>query len=701
MSGPLPPTRVARDRGVPSASSRFFGALRDPLVVLDDRGRVVLTNPALQRAIGWDEPDMLGRRAIRWVHTEDRDQVRELLGVRQAGEEVSPIPIRISTRDGRWLPVTVQAHSVEMGAEQPALGFVVREVSHKLDLEEQLQKERNYLRALLEQVDVGIIACDPSGRITLVNPAFEAQHAIPAGERSLERWSEHLKFFDIDGVTPLKPEEAPLARALSGDRVHNVEYVVAHRDGEPRVRRANGTQIRDSDGRALGAVVALHDITEQRRAEGALRRQALHDPLTGLPNRALILDRLETALARAQRLGGQVIVYFLDLDNFKVVNDGLGHTVGDLLLIEVARRLSDCLRGGDTVGRIGGDEFIVLCEEVRSDAEADHIAERLRGAVAQPVRIEEYEVRPTASLGVARARQNDTAETLLRDADTAMYLAKERGRNRHESFDDNLRARAVRRVKAEQAILRALEHDGLRVVYQPIVRASDFRVVGAEALVRCYEPGRGLTPPSEFIPVAEAMGLIDQIDAWMLTQVCRQTAAWSTLVADRRLFVSCNVSTRLLERGDLPALVREARRLHGVDPGQISIELTETTLIKAGPTTRRALTELTEDGVQVGIDDFGTGYSSLTYLRDFPVSFVKIDRTFVEGLSTQPGNLAIVEAVCRLSRSLELSVTAEGVETSEQSATLAGLGVDHLQGYLFGPPLSAQALEGLVLAENP
>jgi len=685
---------------VPAESLRFLGALRDALVVLDDRGRVVLANPALERIAGWDEHEVRGTRAIRWVNPEDRGHVYELLAVRRAGQDAPPIPIRISTQDGRWLPVTVQAHAVDLGAGPSGLGFLIREASQRPGLEEQLQTERNYLRALLEQVDVGIIACDPSGRITLVNPAFEAQHSIPAGERSLDRWSEHLQFFDSDGVTPLAPHEAPLARALNGERVHNFEYTVPARDGELRVRRANGTQITDSDGRALGAVVALHDITEQRRAEGALRRQALHDSLTGLPNRALILDRLETSLARARRLGGQVIVYFLDLDNFKVVNDGLGHTIGDLLLIEVSKRLADTIRGGDTVGRIGGDEFIVLCEEVKTQEEANQIAERLRDVIAQPVQIEEYEIRPTASLGVARARENDTAETLLRDADTAMYLAKERGRNRHESFDDNLRQRAVRRVKAEQAILKALNHDGLRVVYQPIVSAVDFRLVGAEALVRCYEPGRGLVPPSEFIPVAEAMGLIDQIDAWMLLQVCRQSAAWSTLVPGRDLFVSCNVSTRLLERGDLPALVREARKRHGVEARQISLELTETALIHSGPTTRRSLRELTEEGIRVGIDDFGTGYSSLTYLRDFPVSFVKIDRTFIEGLATQPGNRAIVEAVCRLSNTLGLSVTAEGVETAEQRETLAAIGVNHLQGYLFGPPLSVEGLEGLVRAQN-
>lgn len=678
---------------------RFLKSLRDPLVIIDGRGRVHLANSAVERVAGWNEHEVHNQRALRFVHPEDRDQIREVLAAWDAGDQLSPLPVRVLTRSGRWLPVTVQTHSVGLGTSAPRLGFLIREASHRPDLEEQLQKERNYLRALLEQVDVGIIACDPSGRITLVNPAFEAQHRVPAGERSLDRWSEHLTFFDADGVTPLAPEDAPLARALGGERVHNFEYTVAGPDGELRVRRANGTRITDPDGRALGAVVALHDITEQRRAEGALRQQALHDPLTGLPNRALILDRLETALARARRLGGQVIVYFLDLDNFKVVNDGLGHTVGDLLLIEVARRLADCLRSGDTVGRLGGDEFIVLCEEVGTEEEAEQIAERLRGAVAQPVQIEEYEVRPTASLGVARARENDTAETLLRDADTAMYLAKERGRNRHESFDENLRERALRRVKAEQVILRALEEEGLRVVYQPIVSAVDRRVVGAEALVRCLDPGRGLLPPSEFIPVAEAMGLIDQIDAWMLEQVCRQTAAWGDLASPGHFFVSCNVSTRLLERGDLPSLVRATRERFGIDPDQISLELTETTLIHSGPTTRRSLRELTEDGVEVGIDDFGTGYSSLTYLRDFPVSFVKIDRTFIEGLATQPGNHAIVEAVCRLSKVLELSVTAEGVETEEQGDVLAALGIDYLQGYLFGPPLSPEALEGLARAK--
>jgi len=603
--------------------------------------------------------------------------------------------VRIAHPDGSWTPVSLQPHAVESGDGNGALGFILSSTDRRTDMETRYQHERNYLRALLEHVDVGIVACSASGEIVLVNPAFAAQHERPPGEATIQNWARHFKLLDGDGVTPLASEESPLLRALNGDRVHNFEYAALSREGDLRLRRANGTRIVDSEGEPMGAVVALHDITDQRRAEGALRKQALHDALTGLPNRALILDRLDTALARGRRLGTQVMVYFLDLDNFKLVNDSLGHTTGDLVLVEVARRLQGALRAGDTVGRLGGDEFVVLCEDVHTEEESDLIAERLRSSVCGPMDIAGYELLPSASLGVARARSGDSAETMLRDADTAMYFAKERGRNRTEAYDDRLRARATRRVEAEAALVEALESNGLRVLYQPIVRASDHMLVGAEALVRCYDPSRGLVPPSEFIPVAEAMGLVNQIDLWMLDQVCRQASRWATLRQGRPLTLSCNVSTRLLALGDLTRHVALAREKHATRPEWIRLELTETALIHGGPKIRRTVEQLREDGVRIGIDDFGTGYSSLTYLRDFPVSFIKLDRTFIEGIDQSPANLAIVESVCALSRALELSVNAEGVETQEQSRALAGLGVQLFQGYLFGPPLSVEQIEGL------
>ena len=355
-----------------------------------------------------------------------------------------------------------------------------------------------------------------------------------------------------------------------------------------------------------------------------------------MPNRALILDRLGTALARGRRLGSDVLVYFLDLDDFKVVNDTLGHTTGDMLLVEVSRRLQGELRAGDTVGRLGGDEFVVLCEDVHTVEESDLIAERLRDSVCRPIDVSGYEVLLSASLGLAKARQGDTAETLLRDADTAMYLAKERGRNQIQTYDEGLRQRSMRRAEAERALVDALEGDGLRVLYQPIVRSTDHTVVGAEALVRCVDEAKGLVPPSEFIPVAEAMGLVNQIDLWMLDRVCEQVAAWSTLRQGRPFILSSNISTRLLALGDLAGHVERACQKYGAEPAWIRLELTETTLIHGGPQMRKTLQELSESGVRIGIDDFGTGYSSLTH----PPRLPRLVREAGPSLRSSPGKSA-------------------------------------------------------------
>ena len=499
-----------------------------------------------------------------------------------------------------------------------------------------------------------------------------------------------------DGVTRLAKAETPMARALRGENVAGLEYAV-RMEGALHHRKANAVPMVDPAGRRFGAVVAEQDITEQRKAEAALRQQALYDHLTGLPNRALLQDRLAGALARRVRGGDDLVLFFLDLDNFKVVNDGLGHSTGDRLLVQVAQRLLAALRPEDTVARLGGDEFVAFCEHVQGLEQIITIADRMRRAVDIPVDVDGNEVHVTASIGVVVSHNtSDTAERLLRDADTAMYLAKERGRDRWEIFDETLHQRVLRRMEAEQALRKAIERKRLLLHFQPLVDARTRTITGLEALVRYRAPGGAIVPPDSFISVAEQVGLISQIDRWVLKQVCNHARRLRRAADGSPLRITCNLSGATMAREDAGEFIESAVERAGIDFSQISIELTETAFMSASQDAIRAFAKLRERGLTLGIDDFGTGYSSLTYLRELPVSFVKIDRSFVAGLGKNPEDAAIIEAVVRLAHALGLHVTAEGVENRRQEALLRKLGCDGMQGFLFARPLTLAALTRLL-----
>jgi diguanylate cyclase (GGDEF)-like protein len=445
------------------------------------------------------------------------------------------------------------------------------------------------------------------------------------------------------------------------------------------------------------AELARLSSLERRTFQEQLWHQAFHDPLTGLPNRALLRDRLEQALSRADRHSRPVGVVFLDLDNFKLVNDSLGHEHGDALLREVAQRLRHCLRAGDTAARLGGDEFTMLLEDIRDIDEARSIAERVVATLRIPVMVNAQEVFPTASVGIAiSSPHRTTADAILRDADLAMYQAKAAGKDRYATFDQSMHDDASRRLALEADLRRALERDEMRVYYQPIVSLRDRAVVEYEALVRWQHPERGLVSPSEFIPVAEDNGLIVQIGGWVLEQACRQANCWKS-DARRRLapVVSVNLSARQFQDPGLLEVVRGALATSRLDPNRLKLEITESTVMRDAEAAAATLRELKSLGVQLAIDDFGTGYSSLGYLKRFPLDTLKIDRSFVSGLGHDAQDTAIVRSVLALAKSLGLTVTAEGIETTTQHAQLAQMECDRGQGYLFARPLPPEALEEL------
>jgi diguanylate cyclase (GGDEF)-like protein/PAS domain S-box-containing protein len=435
--------------------------------------------------------------------------------------------------------------------------------------------------------------------------------------------------------------------------------------------------------------MVARDISERRDFESRLQEQATHDELTGLPNRTLLMDRLRMALSRGRRTGTGVAVLFCDLDHFKVVNDSLGHGAGDRLLVDTAARLVEALRPGDTVARFGGDEFVVLCEDLTDRADAVLVAERVRRLVNRSYELEDAEIFMTVSTGIAFTNDpDDDPEHLIRDADAAMYQAKGGGRARAVMFDHRMREAAVHRLATENALHRALDRHELRVHYQPEIDLRTGSIVGVEALLRWEHPQRGLLGPDEFIRVTEETGLIVPIGRWVLEQACRQLQRWQAEypVASDDLFVSVNLSARQLGRRALVAEVARVLDDTGLDPTRVHFEITESVLMDDVERSSEQLHQLHELGVCLIVDDFGTGYSSLSYLQRFPVDLLKVDRSFVRGLGFDPADTAIVRAIVTLAHSLGLRAVGEGVERTEHLEALRALGCDLAQGFLLGRP---------------
>jgi diguanylate cyclase (GGDEF)-like protein/PAS domain S-box-containing protein len=652
------------------------------VIVLDREGRVTFASPAAHSIFGYEPDEIVGCTPWDLVHPDDVPGAIDAFA--RAIENFQPeyVPLRIRHRDGTWIPVETLGSPLFDDPLLSGLLVNIRDVRERERMAAELRHVEARFQQAWDHAPIGMGFAARDGRFLDVNPAFCRMLGYTEAEL-LDADMPSLTHAD-DLVRNLELHEAIYRGDSSG---YSIEKRFQHKDGTWRWVRVTVTAILDDSGTPFCTLGQVEDIAERREFEERLAYEASHDALTGLPLRKLLLDHLELALASSRRAGTHVGVLFIDLDHFKRVNDSMGHAAGDVVLVEVAERLRQSLRDGDTPGRFGGDEFVVVCPTLDDPHDVVQVADRVLERLAEPFDVDGIEVYAGASIGIAVAELGIDAETLLRQADTAAYRAKDHGRNRYEIFDAELRASVFARLQTEVALRQALDNDELLVLYQPIVTAVTNELVGFEALVRWDRPGHGRLAPAEFLAVAEDTGLIVPLGRHVLSQACTQLAAWQRQRPDRPPFLAVNLSPRQLLSSDLVDDVRLTVERSSVDPRNLWLELPETLLVHDTPHLVSLLGKLRDLGVQISLDDFGTGFSSLTHLRFLPVGVVKIDRSFIFELGRNSQGTTIVGAVISLAHALGMRVIAEGVETLEQLEILRALNCDWIQGFYFSTPL--------------
>jgi len=566
---------------------------------------------------------------------------------------------------------------------------ILRSVIERKAGDEALFMEKERAQVTLNSIGDAVLSTDIAGNVTYLNLVAERMTGWSCEEAIGRRLAEVFQI--IDGATR-EPAPNPMARAVQENQTVGLtaNCILIRRDGSESAIEDSAAPIHDRAGRVTGAVIVFHDVSAARAITQKMSHLAQHDFLTDLPNRMLLSDRIANAIALARRHGKQRAVLFLDLDGFKHINDSLGHPIGDKLLQSVAQRLVACVRGSDTVSRQGGDEFVILLSEIEHAEDAVRSAEKMLLALAAPHSIAEKELHITASIGISVYPDDGRdAETLIRCADTAMYHAKDKGRNNFQFFTKDMNVRAVERQFLEGSLRRALERREFVLHYQPKINLETGAITGVEALIRWRHPERGLIPPALFVPIAEDCGLIVPIGRWVLHEACRQVQTWIDAGLPP-LSVAVNISAREFQSKDFLEGVRATLKETRLNPRHLELELTESVLMQDAASTAPALIALKAIGVRLAIDDFGTGYSSLSYLRQFPIDTLKIDQSFVREITAGSHDDTIVSAVISMGKTLKQRVVAEGVETGEQLAFLQRQHCGEGQGYHFSRPVSAE-----------
>ena len=671
------------EKQVRASEERFralVGHAADVITVVNEDGVITYESPPITEVLGWRQDERVGSAASDRVHPDDRRMLAIAMSeLRADSDAVVRVEVRVRHANGSWRWCSTSIRNLLH--EPSVVGFVCN--SHDVT------DQRRAVTALADS--------EASFRMLFANNPrpmwvwdMQTLFFLEVNESAVNHYGYSRDEFLAMRVTDIRPEEdVPSLLSTVQDLRPTLNKVGMwkHRLKDGRIIDADITAHRLEFGGRDAVLVDVHDVTEQNALEEQLRHQAFHDPLTSLANRPLFNDRVEHALNVRRPNGRGIAILLLDLDRFKTINDSLGHGTGDELLVAVGDRIVRCLGPGDTAARLGGDEFVILLENVAELNEATGLATRIIEALSAPFELSGREVSIRASVGIVLHRSGAiTADDLVRNADAAMYAAKSSGTGTWRVFEAAMHHAAVERLELEAQLRGAIDRDELVVHYQPIVALADDELVGFEALVRWQHPDRGLVPPMEFVPIAEDTGFIIPLGTWVLDRACASASCWPARANGEPLQISVNLSARQLFDAHLVDTVRSIVTRHGLEAGQLTLEITESVLMEDTDLAVLQLNALKQLGVQIAIDDFGTGYSSLSYLRSFPVDVLKIDKSFTDSVAIDVEGAGFVQAILRLAQVLRVTTVAEGIEHEAQAVRLRELGCDLAQGFYFGRP---------------
>lgn len=596
-------------------------------------------------------------------------------------------------KDGSVFPISISAKGASSNGK-PIIVSLMRDITIRKNAEATVWLEKERAQVTLESIGDAVITTDVRANVEYLNPVAEAL----TGWTNSEAIGQPVeKVFHIINEETGKTIESPIVRCLQEGRIVGLanHTVLINRTGSTIAIEDSAAPIRDRTETVIGGVLVFHDVSDKRNLMKELAHQAHHDALTGLPNRLHFNEYLNQALAMAKRKRGMLSVMFLDLDRFKLINDTMGHNLGDLLLKDVAERIRQTLREGDTIARQGGDEFLVLLPEIRDEQEVVSVSERILGVFTHPILLDGNEIYMSTSIGISLyPNDGSEMETLVKQADTAMYYAKEQGKNNYQFFTANLNIKTNQRLSTENSLRKALARGEFILHYQPQVDIESGCIVGLEALIRWNSAEQGIVPPFSFIPVAEETGLIVPIGEWVLRTACAQNKAWQEQ-GYPHLRIAVNISARQFREPKFIELVAGILKETGLDPQWLELEITESIAMEKGDASVEMLSHFKNLGVRISIDDFGTGFSSLNYLRRMPIDTLKIDQSFIQDISTGENGEEVVTAIIQLAKNLRLKVIAEGVETHTQRSFLKDKRCDEMQGFLFSKAVPPQEVEKL------
>jgi len=685
--------QVAKDTLLAERQQYFelFDLAPDGYIVTDRHGLIEQVNLMAAKLLNRRRMVLLGNPLAVLIAPKDQQRFYSLLNRLQKGAALQNIDLCLQSYQGSPLYTNFTV-TVVRDYQDKIVGFrwLFRDLTSQRRAAIVLRASEQRYAKLAAAVPVGIFRADAAGLYTYTNERWCAMAGLSSSAVVGNDWSQGIHPDDLDRVA------AEWTQSTQEGRSFQLEYRFQRPNGEVTWAYGQIDAEQNAEGQVIGYVGTVTDISDLKQAQELVAHNALHDPLTDLPNRALLLERLELTLNKASRHGTyQYAVLFIDLDRFKLINDSLGHIVGDQLLVKMAQNLKTHLRDIDLVARLGGDEFVILLEDTRDVEIVVQVAERILADCQTPFIIEQHEIFTTLSMGIVLGTPNYyRASDVIRDADIAMYRAKVQGKNSYHFFDVSMHTQAQARLVLETELRKALEQEEFTVYYQPIFEISDNHLVGFEALVRWEHPTRGLIAPDEFVPVAEEIGLIVQIDRWVLAHACQQMVCWQTQFSDCfPLTISVNLSAQGLRNTHVLQEIDGIMAETGIGADALILEITESMLIEDIDQTVDLLARLASKNIQISIDDFGTGYSSLNYLHRLPVHALKIDRSFVSQMQAESGNYQVASTIIALGSQLGLKVVAEGIELPKQLQQLQQLGCKLGQGYLFSPPLAAAEIE--------